>query len=161
MEWLIGAGIVWLIVSFVVAGEFQSIANDKGYYGGRYFWYSFLFGIAGWAVVIALPDKKASGAMTAIAENLKRQAESNRTELNKKASFSYNGNEGKEGRKNVPAPEASNSMKDTKETSMPERFVIPMIGEKKDSEICPKCGEVQKAGRSRCWKCGISFYRIS
>lgn len=43
------------ILSFFVAKEFHSIAIDKGYSESKYFWWSWLLGPAGWAMVIALP----------------------------------------------------------------------------------------------------------
>ena len=50
--------------------------------------------------------------------------------------------------------------KDEKEVVIPEGPVIPLIGEKEDSEICPICGDVQRAGRTKCWKCGVQFTRV-
>lgn len=44
-----------LVLSYFVAKEFQNIAIDKGYSESKYFWWSFLLGAAGWAMVIALP----------------------------------------------------------------------------------------------------------
>lgn len=52
-------GIVYLIVAAIIASEFQSIATEKGYDVTRYFWFTFLFGVLGMLMVIALPDKKA------------------------------------------------------------------------------------------------------
>lgn len=61
----IGTGIFLVIfcVTFVVAvecliaKEVEFIAAEKGYYGRKYFWYTFFLGIVGIALVIALPDK--------------------------------------------------------------------------------------------------------
>ena len=50
--------VIVLIIQFVLAGEFYSIANDKGYDNQKYLWYCFLFGIAGYLMVIALPKKE-------------------------------------------------------------------------------------------------------
>ena len=46
----------YLALAFFAAKEFQNIAIDKGYREDKYFWWSFLFGAAGWAMVIALPN---------------------------------------------------------------------------------------------------------
>ena len=48
--------IIWLIAAF----EFWEIARMKGHEKTRYFWYSFLFGLVGWMMVIALPDRAES-----------------------------------------------------------------------------------------------------
>ena len=48
--------LIWIIVSWFVAEEFQRIAAIKGFYESRYFWWCFLFGPIGWLMVIALPD---------------------------------------------------------------------------------------------------------
>ena len=49
---------VAVILFALIALEFEKIANLKGYKG--YFWWCFLLGAAGWAMVIALPDRGAS-----------------------------------------------------------------------------------------------------
>ncbi len=52
---LIGACVIVLILAFLVARQFEAIAEMKGHKG--YFWWCLLFGPAGWAMVIALPDR--------------------------------------------------------------------------------------------------------
>ena len=49
--------IVLLIADYFIATEFAQIAEMKGYYDRRYFWFTFLFGIAGMLMVVALPLK--------------------------------------------------------------------------------------------------------
>lgn len=49
---------VVVILFALIAGKFEKIANMKGHNG--YFWWCFLLGAAGWAMVIALPDRGAS-----------------------------------------------------------------------------------------------------
>lgn len=41
-----------------LANCFYDIACEKGFYDRRYFWISFLLGIVGYLMVIALPDRK-------------------------------------------------------------------------------------------------------
>ncbi len=54
---LIGLGGVLVIAFFVlIARKFASIAEMKGHQG--YFWWCLLLGAVGWAMVIALPDRK-------------------------------------------------------------------------------------------------------
>lgn len=45
------------ILPYLIAKEFEFIALEKGYNGKKYFWYSFLLGIVGYMLVIALPKK--------------------------------------------------------------------------------------------------------
>ena len=53
--------VVVIAINLIVASQFEKIAIMKGHQG-YYFW-CFLFGPAGWAMVIALPDRKtAQGA---------------------------------------------------------------------------------------------------
>lgn len=53
---ILGA-VVLLIADYFIATQFSEIAEMKGYYDRKYFWYTFLFGIAGMLMVIALPMK--------------------------------------------------------------------------------------------------------
>lgn len=57
MELLIFLGCVALIVLYWFIGkEFERIAQKKGHYEKRYFWWSFLCGPIGYLMVIALPN---------------------------------------------------------------------------------------------------------
>lgn len=47
-----------LFIEYLIAKEFYSIAQMKGFNETRYFVYPFLLGIPGKLVVIALPDKR-------------------------------------------------------------------------------------------------------
>ena len=49
--------LVGLGISYVLSEEFMEIASKKWYYNRKFFWY-FLFGIAGYLIVIALPTKE-------------------------------------------------------------------------------------------------------
>lgn len=53
----IGAVIV-LIIQWIISKEFAKAAADKGYTESKYFWYCFFFSIAGYLLVIALPNKE-------------------------------------------------------------------------------------------------------
>lgn len=48
--------IIAIVISGIMAQEFYEIAEMKGHPCRKYFWWSFLFTFAGWAMVIALPD---------------------------------------------------------------------------------------------------------
>ena len=47
--------LIGLVISYVIAEEFMEIASKKGYFNRKYFWYCFLFGLAGYLIIIALP----------------------------------------------------------------------------------------------------------
>lgn len=49
---------VGLVISYILAEEFVYIAKKKGFSDKRYFWFCFLFGIIGYLMVVALPDRK-------------------------------------------------------------------------------------------------------
>ncbi len=50
--------IVVIVLNVCIANVFKQIAEMKGHMeSSRYFWWSFLFGPVGWAMVIALPDR--------------------------------------------------------------------------------------------------------
>lgn len=47
-----------LDIRYIICKEFYAAAVQKGYEGKKYFWYGFFFGLVGYLLVIALPDKK-------------------------------------------------------------------------------------------------------
>lgn len=47
-----------LLIDWIGACKFRDIAESKGHDGGTYFWWCFCLGVIGWAMVIALPDRK-------------------------------------------------------------------------------------------------------
>ena len=51
---------LYLVVDVTIALKFGLIAKEKGFGFGEYFWLCFGFGPAGWAMVIALPDRRFS-----------------------------------------------------------------------------------------------------
>jgi hypothetical protein len=48
--------ILIFIINLYLADEFYIIAKMKGYNSKKYFWISFFLGIAGYLLIIALPD---------------------------------------------------------------------------------------------------------
>lgn len=48
---------VVVTVQYVLSVEFFDVALLKGYKEKKYFWYGFLFGIVGFLLIIALPDR--------------------------------------------------------------------------------------------------------
>ena len=55
-----------IAAAYFIGKEFEFIAKEKGYTSKRYFWWTFLFGLAGIPMVIALPDRRGgTGAASA------------------------------------------------------------------------------------------------
>lgn len=52
------AAILWIVLWYFIGKEFEHIANEKGYPNKKYFWWTFLFGLVGILMVIALPDRR-------------------------------------------------------------------------------------------------------
>ena len=50
--------IIALVINYIIAKNFSDIAEMKGHQGSTYFWFTFLFGLAGMLMVIALPNEK-------------------------------------------------------------------------------------------------------
>lgn len=50
---------VVILISYIAASAFDEIAVSKGYPPMSYFWYCFWLGLAGWLMVVALPDRTA------------------------------------------------------------------------------------------------------
>ena len=46
-----------LVISALVAIEYEKIANMKGHFGSKYFWFCFFLGPVGWFMIHALPDR--------------------------------------------------------------------------------------------------------
>lgn len=65
MEIIVLSIFVGLVIAFLAALEFYNIAEIKGHPKGKYFWYSFLLGIVGWLMVIALPDRRSAQQQSA------------------------------------------------------------------------------------------------
>lgn len=66
--------IVVLVVDALFGSEFQKIADEKGYGdSNKYFWYTFLFGIYGMLLVIALPDRNLKPTVVVTREENKEQ----------------------------------------------------------------------------------------
>lgn len=60
--------IVYLIIDYLIAREFYNIAGKKGHYEKKYLWITFMFGIIGYCMVIALPDRGSEKEKNFIAE---------------------------------------------------------------------------------------------
>ena len=49
-------GILAILVDYFIAKTFQEIAEQKGHFERKYFWWTFLMGPVGMLMVVALPD---------------------------------------------------------------------------------------------------------
>jgi len=74
MGWIIVAGIVGLCISIWIATEFYFIAVEKGHKSIRYFCYCFFFGILGWCMVAALPDRNKAYMASVTGGNTQQKA---------------------------------------------------------------------------------------
>lgn len=63
--------IVSIIIQYYVAKQFQSVAEDKGYEGDRFFHLPFWLGLPGWILIAALPDRNNTNNPTIIDEDSK------------------------------------------------------------------------------------------
>lgn len=61
---LVAFGVVALIINYQLAKQFYLVACNKGYFDKKYKWIPFFCGIAGYLLVIALPDRKTNTAYT-------------------------------------------------------------------------------------------------
>ena len=114
-----------LLVNYVIANEFYSIAKDKGYHENRYFLFCFLLGFVGYIMVCALPDRS---------ESVYAHQQSN--------SFTNS----------VPTPPATNYIKPQAPVTNPTRNAPtpPQVG----TWTCGKCGASNSTNYSQCKKCG-------
>ena len=60
------AVIIAIITGVIISGEFSNIASEKGYPESKYFWYCLIFGVVGYMMVIALPDRVLSNKINAV-----------------------------------------------------------------------------------------------
>lgn len=133
MVFIFLGAMVALTISYFVAVKFADIAKMKGHDDNSYFWFTFLLGVYGMLMVVALPyvqNKKNNGMDERIDSLswLHKEPTARPMESTKKA-------DNDENKDNLPiSAEISN-------------------GEK----ICPTCGCSQKVDRKLCWSCGQKF----
>ena len=70
--------VIALIIDYIIAKKFADIAEMKGHEGDTYFWFTFIFGVIGMLMVVALPDtiqryKPTTQAYQARKENMVNQ----------------------------------------------------------------------------------------
>ena len=120
--------IIALVIDYVIAKKFEEIAEMKGHEGSTYFWFTFLFGLVGMLMVIALPNKNSASI-----KNFPTTYEAPK-------------------RTTPPVVAAPPVTTDSNKAN------APVSAEIKDGEkVCPKCGTAQRADRKVCWSCGQHF----
>lgn len=49
---------LYFVINYFISKSFQDAAIEKGYNNEKYFWFCFFFNMAGYLLVVALPDRK-------------------------------------------------------------------------------------------------------
>jgi hypothetical protein len=62
--------IIALIINYIIAKKFEEIAEMKGHVGNTYFWFTFIFGLVGMLMVIALPNNNQENNHTGVKTKL-------------------------------------------------------------------------------------------
>ena len=141
--------VVGMGLSFVAALEFSSIAVEKGHDGTKYFWYTFLLGIMGALMVVALPDRNLNVNGERNNSNIYRKNNKNDLDLDASVLHSRNFNV------NNTNNDSDASNKNKKEYFSGES--VSVIITDQNTVICPLCEFEQQAERTICWKCGCKF----
>lgn len=128
--------ILFIILQYYIAKQFESTAADKGYKHSRYFHLCFWFGIVGYILVAALPDRGKDNAKTP------NQA------------YIPNGV--------VAHMDSPDERSDSDEDAFPAQpiggtYAIPR-GE--NNIMCTTCRRIQFKGNRVCNKCGATFINI-
>ena len=152
MIWV--ALIIGLVVDYVIAAEMEQIAESKGCeMPKRYFWYSFMCGLPGWLMVVALPNKRIEDLLVAVGNG--EEQENNKTLMSSSTVLDV---------KEVQLSEADGELtispnvqnlheKNAKKYSNTTAAVSAERGDIK----CSQCGTIQKNNRTVCWKCGSAL----
>ena len=122
--------VVAIVIDYIIAKTFEEIAEMKGHEGRAYFWFTFVFGLVGMLMVVALPNINSvyiSNLPTVYAAPEQKTSP-------------------------VVAETSVATEKDLNKGNAPVSAEI-IDGEK----VCPKCGTKQKASRWVCWSCGQRF----
>lgn len=168
--------ILGICIDVYFAYQFSAAAQEKGYGEGRYFWLCLLFGLPGWLLVCALPDTghdEKIGELTAQLSRLNDELKATRVQQ---------ANQPRTEPRELPRTQAPAAPKAVPLSSAPQQPVRPstppaskpsqatsaaplqegeklrpLPGSAPGTVVCPKCGEQQREGRSRCWACGVLF----
>ncbi len=125
--------IIALIIGYIIAQKFSDIAEMKGHEGGTYFWFTFLFGLVGMLMVIALPNETKNDICDFSKEE-KTVLYTNSAKIEHKESL-------------VPQNNKDDNSSKSVQPSIKENNII----------VCPLCNFEQPANRKVCWHCGAKF----
>ena len=78
---LLFVAIVYFILAGIIGVAFRDIAEMKGHEGRQYFWWTFILGLVGMMMVIALPDLYARPEKQSVqtGQSSSQQSQSNNT----------------------------------------------------------------------------------
>ena len=68
MGWIILGAIMGLVLNIIFSIMFQNAAEEKGWMSKKYFWLCFFFGVIGYCLVAALPDRRACNTREELAK---------------------------------------------------------------------------------------------
>lgn len=147
--------IIGLLVLFFVAGEFQEIAEMKGHESRRYFWWTFLTGVPGMLMVIALPNLN---VMVPAAGNARPQTYVP-TPSTPAAPAARPAPAPAPAARIAPAPVGADRTPARKPIAQGTKKPVTPVLLDDGREKCPYCLCIQRAGRSLCMDCGSPFVR--
>ena len=136
--------VIGIVIAFIVASEFSSIASEKGYDGTKYFWYTLFLGIVGALMVIALPNRNSKINIVQNVPHTSEEYTSDNTSsgLTNKPNTPKNSTDTEYGSESVASSHEKNTTYKTTD---------------QNTIICSSCGFEQPEGRAVCWKCGCKF----
>ena len=133
-------GVIYLVVWYYISVEFAKAAEEKGFGFSKYFWYTFVFGLAGILLIIALPNRRLVAAIHEL-----------RTEKEGKPAAPVGGE----------APVVKPLLKEAAcadgEKIDNSAQTVRCSGTGDGTVTCPLCNFEQPGNRKVCWHCGAKF----
>lgn len=142
--------IVMLAINYIIAQQFANIAEMKGYAGNAYFWFTFVFGLAGMLMVIALPAQTESKDITVVVASPEQSST----------------------RETIPAATGNSEARmenDSKKAKYTKKTIPAVAGnseyriENDNKKVPYRCGQCGQAGPydGNCPGCGSSIKRYN
>ena len=138
-------GLIALVVHIFMCVQFGGIAAEKGYDSTTYTLLCVFFGVIGYCLVVALPDKEVRNSLESIESNLRKivsQAPKAPANVPTVAST-------------APVQSNFNPSVASEALSTPTSTIAAEDGD----IICPNCGTKQRSSRLVCWNCGQHFIK--
>lgn len=130
--------IIALIIDYIIAEKFSDIAEMKGHEGSTYFWFTFLFGLVGMLMVVALPNKNTKNNIFDFSKEDKTIFYTNTTQTEYEKSL-------------IPPNGQCETRSKSDQSIIKENNMI----------TCPLCNFKQPANRKVCWHCGTKFEEVN